>query len=90
MVMLDKTKHYNGRKARVGTTFVVQEIGKAAAIGIFVAYCPDCRHKILLSRDEMRQLTMRYRKHQNSMRERAVRFLIKRLEAPDSRAVERY
>lgn len=87
MPILDKTKHFNGRKANIGTTFVVQDIGKPAQVGIFVAYCPDCKHKILLTRDEVRQLTGRWRRKDRSIRERFVRFLIRRLElsAPDYR-----
>lgn len=88
---LDTTAQFTGRKAAVGKTFLVKDRDGRERLGVFVAYCPDCKYKVLLTRQEVITLFNRHRKLRSSVRESVIRFLIRRLEfkapyAPDTRS----
>ena len=77
---LDTKTQFTGRKAVVGKTFLVKDTDGRERFGVFIAYCPDCKYKVMLSRSEVITLFQRYRKLRNKPRERFIRWLVHRLE----------
>lgn len=77
---LDTSTQYTGRKAVVGRTFLVKDRDGRERLGVFVAYCPDCKFKVLLARDEVIKLFARHRTLRSRPREVLVRYLLRKLE----------
>lgn len=71
-----KTIHnftYMGKKQEVGS-IIFDEHDR---LFIFVTYCPNCKHKVLFTRQEAQQFSKRYKCEQNKKRTKLVIKLIK-------------
>lgn len=60
--------YYTGRKAKVGGLC----FDERERMHVFVSYCTECRGKVLMTLDEARDFSKKYRDDQDKMRTRKI------------------
>lgn len=87
---LDKSKQYKGKKAKVGSTIIIDD-GEKETLGVFVGYCPDCRYKVMMNRKDARVFANKFHRQKESLSERRLcRLISHRIQEQKETEKERY